>query len=75
VFVALAAIVTAVVVGLLSLFMVPASASTLAGAGNGVGVNHVADGQRVDAHEGVLAGQGRARAPSYDRSVVGSGVG
>jgi len=75
VFVAFAAVLTVIVVGMLSLFAVPASASTLAGAQNAVGAIHAPAGQRVGPHEGVLAGQGRARAPNYDRSVVGSGVG
>jgi len=75
VLVALAAVLVGIVVGIVSLFALPASASSLSRAGNGVGVIHVAGGQRVGPHEGVLAGQGRARAPNYDRIVVGSGVG
>jgi hypothetical protein len=74
--VALAAIVAAVMVGIVTLFSGPAaSAAPLLHAGNGVGVFQIADGQRVGFHETVLAGQGRARASNYDRMAVGSGVG
>lgn len=75
VLVALATIVTAITVGLLSLFAMPASASPLTNPQNGVGVMAHAGGQRVGPHEDIPAGQGRARAPNYDSSVVGSGVG
>lgn len=77
VFVALVAIVTLIAVGVMSLFATPASASasTLLRAGNGVGVIAHADGQRVGLHEDIPAGQGRARAPNYDKTAVGSGVG
>jgi len=75
VFVALAAIVTVMVVAVMSLFAMSASASPLARAQNAVGVIAHAAGQRVGAHEGIPAGQGRERAPAYDQTVVGSCVG
>ncbi|MDA8044904.1 MAG: putative toxin [Actinomycetota bacterium] len=64
-----------IAVGLMSLLAIPASASSLVGAGNGVGVIAYAGGQRVGPHEQILAGQGRARAPNYDQLVVGHCVG
>ena len=64
------------VVGLVSLFAAPAvSATPLVGAGNAVAPIAVTAGQRVGPHDPVLPGQGRARAPDYDRSVVASCVG
>lgn len=72
--VALAAIVTIVLVGLAGLFASPASAQTLTGPGNAVGAFGAADGQAVGAHQPVLAGQCRARAPSYDPAASGSCV-
>jgi hypothetical protein len=74
VIVALAVIVTAVVVGVVSLFASPASASSLSHARNGVGVIQLTGGQRIGPHEQKLPGQPRERAPGYDRTVVGSGV-
>jgi hypothetical protein len=75
VFVALAAVVAAMAVGLVSLFAVPAaSASPLVVARNAVGVIVQPAGQRVGVHEPILAGQGRIRAPGYDQMVVGSCV-
>ncbi len=73
--VALTAIIALVAVGLMSLFATPASASTLTRPQNAVGVIAHQAGQRVGAHEDIPAGQGRARAPNYDQTVVGSGVG
>lgn len=75
VFAALAAIVTVMVVGIVTLLAVPASVSTLAGAGNGVGVIAHSAGQRVGPHDGIRPGEGRARAPNYDRIVSASCVG
>ncbi|MDP9074422.1 MAG: Hint domain-containing protein [Actinomycetota bacterium] len=72
--VALVAAVTVIVVGLAGLFVSPASAQPLTGPGNAVGVFGYAGGQVVGAHQPVLAGQRRARAPSYDRVAVGSCV-
>lgn len=66
---------TVIAVAVISLFSAPASASTLSKAQNAVGVIHLPAGQRVGAHESIPAGQHRQRAPGYDRSVVGSGVG
>ena len=73
--VALTAIIALVAVGLMSLFATPASASTLTRPQNAVGVIAHQAGQRVGAHEDIPAGQGRARAPNYDQTVVGSCVG
>jgi len=72
---AFVAIAAAIVIGIMNLLAGPASAAPLAGAQNGVGVVAHSAGQRVGFHETVLAGQGRATAPSYDQIVVGSGVG
>jgi hypothetical protein len=61
--------------GLVSLFAVPAaSASSLVGARNTVGVIDVTGGQRVGLHDSVAPGQGRIRAPAYDSFVVVSCV-
>jgi hypothetical protein len=68
-------VLAAVVVGLMTLFAPPASASPRPHSGNGVGVIAQPHGRRVGAHEPILAGQGRQRAPAYDQLVVGSGVG
>ena len=66
------AAITVVVFGIVSLFGVPAAgAALLLHAGNVVGVIGQAGGQRVGAHEPILAGQGRQRSPGYDVSVVG----
>jgi hypothetical protein len=75
VLVALAAIITAVLVAMVSLLAAPASASTLAGAQNGVGVIGQPGGQCVGADEAIHAGRHRQRAPAYDQTVVASGVG
>jgi hypothetical protein len=74
VLVALAAIVTVIAVGIISLFASPASAAPTVGAGNGVGVIQLPGSQTVGPHEQILAGQGRARAPNYDHSASASGV-
>ncbi len=75
VFVACAAIITLIVVGLISLLAGPASASPLTTAGNAVGVIGYPAGPRVGVHEQILAGQGQARAPNYDQTVSASCVG
>ncbi len=75
VFVALAAVLAAMIVGMAGLLAGPASASPLPGAQNAVGVIAHSGGQRVGVHEQILAGQGRIRGPDYDISVVGSCVG
>jgi hypothetical protein len=72
--VALVAAVTVMVVGLAGLFASPASAHTLTRPGNAVGAFGVAGGQVVGAHPDILAGQRRARAPSYDPTASGSCV-
>ena len=72
--VALMAVVTVLVVGLAGLFATAASARTLRRPETRVGAFGAAAGQVVGDHEPVLAGQRRARAPSYDRMAVGSCV-
>ncbi|MDQ6613449.1 MAG: hypothetical protein M3083_01450 [Actinomycetota bacterium] len=72
--VALTAAVTVLVVGLAGLFASPASARPLTRPGNAVAASTAAAGQMVGAHQPVLAGQRRARAPSYDQMAVGSCV-
>jgi guanyl-specific ribonuclease Sa len=74
VLVAFAAIVTALVVGLMSPLAVPASASPFATARNAVGAFSNAGGQRVGPHERTLAGDSRQRAPGYDQIVSASCV-
>jgi hypothetical protein len=72
--VALVTVLAEVVVGMAGLLASPASAAPLFRVQNGVGVIHVTGSQRVRFHEPILAGQGRIRAPGYDRIVVGSCV-
>jgi hypothetical protein len=72
--VALMAVVTVLVVGLAGLFASPASARTLTRPETRVAAFGLATGQIVGAHQPILAGQRRARAPSYDRTAVGSCV-
>jgi hypothetical protein len=69
-------VLTAIIVGLVSLLTSPAAtASPLLRAQTAVGVIAHPAGQRVGLHQEILPGQGRIRAPGYDRTVVGSGVG
>jgi hypothetical protein len=75
VIVALAAVLAVIAVGIITLSAGPASASPLVRAQNGVAVIAHGAGQRVGPNERILAGESRIRAPDYDRSVVGSGVG
>ena len=72
--VALAVVLTVITVGLAGLFATAASARTLRRPETRVGAFGLAAGQTVGDHEPVLAGQRRARAPSYDRMAVGSCV-
>jgi hypothetical protein len=72
--VALVAAVTVITVGLAGIFASAASARTFRGPETRVAASTAAAGQMVGAHQRVLAGQRRARAPSYDRTAVGSCV-
>ena len=65
---------TVMTVGLAGLFATAASTQTFHRPETRVGAFWLAGGQIVGAHEPVLAGQRRARAPSYDRMAVGSCV-
>jgi hypothetical protein len=73
--VALVAIAAGIIVGLVMLFASPASASTLHRVQTAVGVIAQPAGQRVGPHEQKLPGESRERAPGYDHSASGSGVG
>ncbi len=69
------AVMVAMLVGLVGLLTAPAASATpILRAQTAVAPHGVAAGQRVGAHEAVLAGQRRARAPGYDQMAVGSGV-
>ena len=72
--VALVAVVTMIVVGLAGLFATTASAQTLRRPETRVGALTDVVGQMVGVHPDIHAGQGRARAPSYDQMAVGSCV-
>ena len=72
--VALVAMLTVMTVGLAGLFASAASAQPLRRPETRVTASTAAAGQMVGAHQPVLAGQRRARAPSYDQIAVGSCV-
>jgi hypothetical protein len=64
--------VAAIIVGLVSSFVVPAaSATTFLRAQNGVRVIAPPAAQIVGAHEDIPAGESRQRAPAYDQTSVG----
>lgn len=73
--VAFAALIVAVLVAAVGLATPTATAAPLAHAPNAVAAIPTAVGQRVGPHEPVLPGQGRARAPGYHLTAVGSCVG
>jgi len=72
--VALAVVLTVITVGLAGLFATAASAQTLRRPETRVAAFGLGGSQIVGDHEPVLAGQRRARAPTYDQLTVGSCV-
>lgn len=71
---AVVALLVLVTVALAGVFASAASASPLGRPQNAVGVIAAARSQVVGAHQAVLPGECRARAPNYDQTAVGSCV-